>query len=238
MLSFIPTESLYRRQKLICIWIKAYILCVFSIIISSHSGFFLFQVGPLVPGKVSVFFFSNLLCLLSILFQMPCWGLVAPHLHSITPFLTRVWDQGRGPCRLGPRWAGDFLWPSSNSCLLTSPHCPQGLSVLSGLNANVCCGLLPWLVPASLSPSKSVILFQFPPASTLSHPSVFTSLSPKGMDCTFLNRTLLWKWWRNGNTPVLFQCLSGGNSSPQGTVGNIWRHFLVVMTYGAGAAGV
>lgn len=75
---------------------------MFSTVISFHSGFFLFQAGPLIPGAVAMFFFSSMsFSLLSVLLNLLLEGMVALHQHSILYTSEIRGKVGRVPGGLG-----------------------------------------------------------------------------------------------------------------------------------------
>lgn len=134
-------SNFYRRQKIIiiCVWIIAYILCVFSIVIS----FYFILDSPCF--KLDLWYLAKFQCFSSQICHLTCYffcqicsrgGLGSPTPAQCCP-ISCIPAGDRVPGGL------ETLRPSSHSCLLTSPHCPEGLSVLSRLNADVCYGLLP-----------------------------------------------------------------------------------------------
>ena len=186
-------------------------LCILSIVISFHSGFFLFQTGPLASGEV---FLHKSIIFSAISFAGPlAEGTVAPHLHSIyplscTPLRSRAWDPG------GRVLGGLETCPSSHSYLLTSPHCPPGLCSfqikckcmlcsppLAGASQSVpkpvsCLISIPArILTESLVPPSSLSMLQFLP---LSPPRAWTAVSQTRND------------GRNRNAPALLQCFSVG----------------------------
>lgn len=197
--------------------------------ISFHSGFFLFQTGPLASGKVPLFSFINLSSFLPSFLPDPLLRAWWPHTCIVLPsFLHTSEIQGLGSWGLDPGWTGDLdplhipaCWPH---------HTALRDSVLFRLNANVCCVFLPWLAPASLSPSQSVALSPFQPGSwqnLLSHPVLFLLFSfylsfSQGQGLQFPTLEMMAEIW------IPLPSFSGsqlGDFAPQGTVGIFWRHF-------------